>query len=583
MQKQNFTVALIAKNEAKTLPRLMESLVEFQGNGGEVILLDTGSIDGTPDIARELGCVVHEVGEKFLITLDEDTAFAINYKFREHIDEKGDIVLEGDKIFDYSSARNFVARLASNDMIAMPDCDEVYTKLDLESINEQIAQGAQQLEYNFVFSHDTDGNELIKFTHSKFYNRKTLKWVGVIHEVLSGDSSTKKFLEESIIKLEHFQNPTTDRGHYLTGLAYDCLKDESNDRNSHYFGRELFYQGYHESAIKELKRHIAMGKWTTEASQSMIFIGDCYKAKGDRSEAIGWYARAIDLEPRRREPLMKLAEMAYEEKNVEQTIIWTAAALQVKGIDFYANFQPNYENLPHEYMYWALWQKDEVMASKEQFDLCMAYQPFNPKYLHDFRFYYELPVMSIVVVSSGNVESQKRLSKSIERLNYPKEKIEVVYTESEGTVPKRIKESIRHITGEWIVCVSEDAEFENDSLMSAFKTSMDNKRWFMEFESKKGGENQFFMIHKKMLPKLGGDIFDTDFKCSQYKELLRSKLIRLGQWMLCVRAVVDDHENKESSYPENDFEDDVTLLVKKREELNLSELTINNDVGATKK
>ena len=67
MPEPNFSIALIAKNESKTLPRLMESLKDFQSRGGEVILLDTGSNDGTPELARSLGCKVTEVGEKYVI------------------------------------------------------------------------------------------------------------------------------------------------------------------------------------------------------------------------------------------------------------------------------------------------------------------------------------------------------------------------------------------------------------------------------------------------------------------------------------------------------------------------------------
>jgi hypothetical protein len=39
-------------------------------------------------------------------------------------------------------------------MIAMPDCDEIYTKLDIDVINEHIKNNAEQFEYEFVFSHD---------------------------------------------------------------------------------------------------------------------------------------------------------------------------------------------------------------------------------------------------------------------------------------------------------------------------------------------------------------------------------------------------------------------------------------------
>src|ERR1035437_5050967 len=121
----NFSVVLICRNEAKTLPRLLKSLEEFQKRDGEIILLDNGSTDNTPNIARSLGCKVTEVGDRFLTTIDADLAEKINTRFV--IENEPPIVKVGDKLFDYSASRNFAATLASNDMVSCPDCDEQFT------------------------------------------------------------------------------------------------------------------------------------------------------------------------------------------------------------------------------------------------------------------------------------------------------------------------------------------------------------------------------------------------------------------------------------------------------------------------
>ena len=65
----NFSVCLIAKNEEKTLPRMIGSLKEFQSRGGEILLLDTGSTDNTAKVAEELGCIVYKVDDKFKINI----------------------------------------------------------------------------------------------------------------------------------------------------------------------------------------------------------------------------------------------------------------------------------------------------------------------------------------------------------------------------------------------------------------------------------------------------------------------------------------------------------------------------------
>lgn len=182
MNKPNFAVALIARNEALTLPRLIGSLKEFQERGGDIWVLDTGSTDNTIEVAQSLGCKVEAVGDKFRIQIDEDLAKKINDKFV--VSGEAPVVNAGESLFDFASARNYIANFPDNDFIFTPDCDEIFTKFDIDKIEECIKNGVEQLEYNFVFSHDAQGNPVIKFMHCKAYNRNKLKWRGIIHEIL---------------------------------------------------------------------------------------------------------------------------------------------------------------------------------------------------------------------------------------------------------------------------------------------------------------------------------------------------------------------------------------------------------------
>ena len=81
MNKILFSVVAIARNEAKTLPRLLASLDNFKAQGGEVVIVDTGSTDNTASIAREWGCIVFEEGARFVKVLDANICARINEKF----------------------------------------------------------------------------------------------------------------------------------------------------------------------------------------------------------------------------------------------------------------------------------------------------------------------------------------------------------------------------------------------------------------------------------------------------------------------------------------------------------------------
>ena len=384
-----FSVCIIARNEEKTLPNLLKSLEEFKNRGGEVVIVDTGSNDKTVEIAKAWGCKVTEVEDRFVTTINSDLAKKINKRFV--VDNEKPIVNSGDKLFDFASARNFSASLASNDMICTLDCDEAYTKFDLDKIEQFIKEGYEQFEYSFIFAHDPYGRPAVEFVQSKFFNRKKVKWQGVVHEILEGPANIK-FLDRNIILLEHWQEPNKEhRGKYLTGLAWDCYMNPDKDRQSHYLGREFVWTGRPKSAIKELERHIEMNGWPQERAQSMIFIGDAYGQLNEPDKQAEWYSRAFYNDCSRREALIKLAEFYQHNDNKLATDVFATAALEVGFTPYYANDISHYQQRPHELLYWAKGWLGDIEEAQEHLLKALEYQPLNPKILDDTKYYFDYP------------------------------------------------------------------------------------------------------------------------------------------------------------------------------------------------
>jgi len=377
----NFSIALIAKNEEKTLPRLMSSLQEYMRLGGEVIYVDTGSTDNTIKVANQLGIKTFEVGNKFILSPDQHLINNINNYF---VPNEEPIVPPDIKIFNYSAARNYAASLTKHNMIAMPDCDEAYTMLDINKLCSLINDGAEQLEYNFVFSHNAQGQEAVKFLHCKFYDRRKLHWIGTIHEMLEGQAK-RMFLDENIIKLEHYQNHSSDRSHYLSGLAYDCYMNPENDRNAHYMGRELLWRGRYKAAIKQLERHVAMNRWIQEAAQSLIFIGQCYGYMKDEAKQIEYYLKAFIKDSSRRESLIQLCELYRTHDDFQKVACFAEAALTISWNGYYHNLMAHYREAPHCFLYWAYWYLGNKERSKYHYEEALKYAPNNPQILWDAR------------------------------------------------------------------------------------------------------------------------------------------------------------------------------------------------------
>lgn len=376
-----FSIVAIMKNEANTLPKLFSGLTEYQARGGEVVILDTGSTDNSAEIARNFGAVVHEVGEKFITVINSQLAGAINNEFV--VEGEEDIVKSGNRLFDFAAARNYVSSLAINNFIVTLDCDEKYSRFDIDIINDLISQGYEQLEYNFVYAHDAAGNPAVQFIQSKAFDRRKLKWVNKVHEVLHGDAK-RIYVAENVILLEHFQEQGKEhRSNYLTGLGTDSYENPSNDRNLFYCAREMMYHGRPKSAIKAFLRHQKYNGWDAERAQGLIYIGDCYGTLNEPEKQLEYYHKGFDAYPKRREALIRIASYYRHRNNPHATAAYANAALVIPQTGFYADAMNEYRETPHELLYWSCNLMGDKEAAKWHFHQAYRFQPDHPKYIAD--------------------------------------------------------------------------------------------------------------------------------------------------------------------------------------------------------
>lgn len=384
---------LICRNEEKTLPKLFATLENFKKRGGKTFICDTGSKDNSVAVARAWGATVAEMGDTFRTTVSKEVADAVNKRFIVEGEEP--ILTDGDTCFDFASARNYAASLASNDWVWQPDCDEYFTTLDLDKIDEAIATpGISRLRYEYVFSHASDGSPLTAFRHSKCYDRKKMEWRGRVHEVLASKEGEERHLDlpPETVKLEHSQNHATNRRGYLVGLALSAYEGgtaaESEDRCAHYFARELLWAGRYRSAIKEFERHVAMGKWPAEASQSLVFAAQAHKALGNDTEAVKALHEAVRLEAGRREPFIRLAEHYTAKQDWQRVACYAAAALQVPSGGFYADDMEHYRGAPFELLYCAWYWLGDKQKAKEAYAQALFFNPNKLKIVEDRQFFY---------------------------------------------------------------------------------------------------------------------------------------------------------------------------------------------------
>jgi len=545
METPLFSVVLICRNEAKTIPKLLGSLDEFKLRGGEVILVDTGSTDNSVSVAREHGCRVQEVGERFLFTIDASLARKINHAYVA--EGEAPVVKEGDRLFDYASARNYAAALSNTDVVAMPDCDEQYTRLDLDKIDDAIRRGVEQLEYEFVFAHDEFGNEAIKFRHCKFYDRRKLKWTGIVHEVLTG-SATREYFGPDVIKLEHWQIPSEHRSRYLTGLALDCFLNPQNDRNSHYLAREMLFTGRPASALREFQRHLTLSGWPAEAAQSRIFCGDALMMLGREQKAVEAWQDAINHDGSRREAWIRLAEHYHRKNDPQRAASYAAAALTIPWSDFYANRVEEYRHKPHAILYWALWWIGDRAGSFQHWQKAKEFSPADPKFMADSVFYLDQinPKVSIVIPTLGREERLKALLERIpEVAGWANLEVIVIQDSFENRmgVPRALKAGVEKSTGEYVLFLGNDClpekNFVRFALEAMFKSfpqadglvGLNDGIWQGELAT-------HWMASKKLLPALDGEFFHTGYNHAGCDNELTGRCRKLGRYVWCKESMI---------------------------------------------
>ncbi len=380
-----FSIVLITKNEANVLQRALYSLQHFRERGGEIVILDTGSTDRTVEIAKQNNCVVH-VSTAFTNVLEEQYIDIIN---AFAVGNEEPLVQHGDVVFDFAKARNHVTSLAKNDFVFTLDADEVYSVLNIDRINELITEGYEHFEYSFTYSFDQWGKPLVKFNQSKAFDRRKMKWNGIVHETLEGTAKSV-YLDESVVKLDHHQEfGKTHRSNYLKGLAYSVLLEPENDRNRHYFGRELMYSGRYKSAIIQLRLHTEMNKWNAEKAQSFIFMGDCYGNINDADKQLQFYHKAFNADSNRRESLIKIAYYYLFYNNWQAAICFAKAALEIPMNEFYGNEIRHYTDSPHSVLYKGYGWLGNIPKAQEHIEMCLKYEPYSLEYLRDTKFYFE--------------------------------------------------------------------------------------------------------------------------------------------------------------------------------------------------
>jgi len=379
-----FSIVIIARNESHSISRLADSLAPFLKLGGDVVLLDTGSTDNTVDLALGAGFQTYLIGDKFRFRLSSEQADLINRSFV--IGEEQPLVVEGQSVFDFSSARQYAAGLAKKDFVFHLDASDVLMACDVEYLDQAIAAGRTgNFDYTLELVSQNHGVGTVSLWISRFYDRRYYHWEGLVHEGVYPHPKLpdlqRMYCDISTLLVRHLKDENKTRPSYGGGLALAALANPDNPRWVHYLGRELYYLGSHRSAIKLLERHAHMDfAWNAERCESLCLTGICYEALGDLGSASECYSRAFEIDSSRREPLLRRAELFQKQGDDKKAADSALAALKIDKKSGYMELDSNYTYRPHMILYKCLARlgnKEEALLHLER---CLFHAPANEEF-----------------------------------------------------------------------------------------------------------------------------------------------------------------------------------------------------------
>ncbi len=224
------SVCLIVKDELKVIARCLESVKLKMGDlVDDIIVVDTGSTDGTREMLRTLDCK------------------SFDYKWCD----------------DFSKARNFSIDKAKNDWVFILDADEFIVECDLVKLKYMLEE--QYIEYigevDIWNYGDVEGLTHVDAVVPRLFNRKEVVYTGIIHEEPKMKNDKKVKLREIPILLHHtgYINEIAeekDKANRNIELIKKSLEQEESMYLTMHLAKSYMRKGDFQNAIENLEKVI---------------------------------------------------------------------------------------------------------------------------------------------------------------------------------------------------------------------------------------------------------------------------------------------------------------------------------------
>jgi glycosyltransferase involved in cell wall biosynthesis len=291
------SACMIVRDEERVLARCLES---FRPAFDELNIVDTGSVDGTAQVAARFGARLRS----FTACNGEDG-----------------------RICDFSLARNVSLEMATQEWLLWMDADDVLQPGGADRLRAATARE------NLAGLNATIRWDVHTWLQTRLFRKDPRnRFTGRIHEypVVHGLVEDDRAIEVLHLPDKTGKEPSNERNLRLCEL--EAREDPANLHNLFYLGNCLRIAGRNDEAILRYLQYLSLGgAFQSEKYMAAHFLAECYFNMRSWEECIEACYRALRIDPRYAETHCLIADCFGELERYDFARQWYRSALACAG------------------------------------------------------------------------------------------------------------------------------------------------------------------------------------------------------------------------------------------------------------
>ncbi len=287
----SLSVCMIVRNEEDVLARCLDCI---QGVADEIVIVDTGSIDHTKEIAAHYTPCIYD------------------FPWCD----------------DFAAARNFSFSKATKDYIMWLDADDVIDERNrslLVALKQTLSPAVDMVVMKYDVAFDAYGNPTLSYYRERICKaERQYQWIGEIHEVIPQGG----VVQHEDISICHRKMRPNEPGRNLKIFEKMVASGKKFDpRQQFYYARELYYNGRYVDAAALFLHFLDQGQgWIENNISACKDLAICYYYMLDERAALRSLLRSFTFDVPRAELCCEIGKHFFDRNRYDVAVRWYTMA-----------------------------------------------------------------------------------------------------------------------------------------------------------------------------------------------------------------------------------------------------------------